>query len=79
MVTPFIQYAPEDCAWCEGSGKYFNDLCPVCTGNGSVLAAQPSKKFPWCKGDGYEGESEDRCKVCRGAGWAHTYIPGVNF
>ena len=28
MVTPFIQFAPEDCAWCEGTGSYFNDFMP---------------------------------------------------
>jgi DnaJ-class molecular chaperone len=77
MVTPFIQFAPEECAWCEGTGKYLNQMCHVCKGNGSVLAAQPAKKCPWCEGRGYEEKTQDRCKICDGAGWAHTYKPGI--
>jgi DnaJ-class molecular chaperone len=79
MVTPFIQFAPEDCAWCEGTGKYFEDICHVCKGNGSVLVAQPPRKCPWCKGKGYEEDSQDRCKICSGSGWAHTYKPGLSY
>lgn len=74
MVMPVIQYAPETCAWCEGTGKYGNygDLCHVCGGQGSVLVAQPAKTCPRCKGSGVIGEYGDRCTVCNGSGWSHV-------
>lgn len=80
MVMPVIQYAPETCKWCEGTGKYgnFGDLCLVCAGQGSLLVAQPARKCPHCDGTGVkkEGEYEDRCKVCNGSGWAHVLKTG---
>jgi DnaJ-class molecular chaperone len=80
MVMPIIQYAPETCAWCQGSGKYgnYNDLCLVCGGSGSVLVAQPARPCPQCKGSGtlMVGEFPDRCKICSGAGWSHTFKGG---
>ena len=76
MVMPVIQYAPEDCAWCGGTGKYgpYNDACLVCGGQGSILVAQPSRKCPWCQGQGAvdAGEFKDRCKMCSGSGWSHV-------
>ncbi len=74
MVMPVIQYAPETCAWCEGTGKFgdFRDQCHVCGGLGSVLVAQPARKCPHCDGSGAFGEYGDRCPVCNGAGWAHV-------
>ncbi len=76
MVMPIIQYAPEDCAWCGGTGLYgqYNDQCLVCTGQGSVLVAQPARKCPQCKGTGavMVGEFNDRCKTCNGTGWSHV-------
>jgi len=80
MVMPVIQYAPETCAWCEGSGKFGNyqDLCLVCGGSGSVLVAQPARPCPHCNGTGIieVGEFEDRCKICGGSGWSHVYKQG---
>jgi len=77
MVMPVMQYAPETCAWCEGTGKYgqYHDICLVCAGQGSVLVAQPSHKCPHCAGTGVQvsGEYQDRCKICGGAGWAHVF------
>ena len=77
MVMPVIQYAPEECAWCQGSGKFgnYDDLCLVCGGLGSVLVAQPARKCPHCEGKGavLVNEFEDRCKICSGAGWSHVY------
>lgn len=80
MVMPIIQYAPETCAWCQGSGKYgqYGDLCLVCNGQGSVLVAQPARKCPQCGGSGtmmVKGIA-DRCKVCNGAGWSHVLKGG---
>jgi len=74
MVMPVIQYAPESCALCEGTGKWgsYGDLCHVCGGLGSVLVAQPARKCPWCEGRGVNGPQQDRCKVCNGAGWSHV-------
>jgi DnaJ-class molecular chaperone len=77
MVMPVMQYAPEICAWCNGTGKYgqYNDICLVCAGQGSVLVAQPSHKCPHCGGTGVQtvGEFQDRCKICGGAGWSHVF------
>jgi len=77
MVMPVIQYAPEECAWCEGTGRFgeYKDLCLVCGGQGSVLVAQPARKCPHCNGKGVMlvGEFEDRCKVCGGSGWTHVF------
>ena len=82
-AQPFIHYAPENCAFCSanGSGRCHDgevyDVCPVCKGVGTVLAAQPAKKCAFCTGgwgglckDGYV---YDRCPVCNGSGWAYTF------
>ena len=77
MVMPVIQYAPEECAWCQGTGKFgeYKDLCLVCGGQGSIMVAQPARKCPHCSGKGImlAGEFEDRCKVCGGTGWTHVF------
>jgi len=81
MVMPVIQYAPETCAWCEGSGTYgdYGDLCVVCSGQGSLLVAQPARSCPQCAGTGRitGSEFEDRCKVCNGSGWSHVLKAGA--
>ncbi len=77
MVMPVIQYAPETCAWCAGTGKFgeFKDVCLVCGGLGSLLVAQPPRKCPWCDGTGVDESSDysDRCKMCGGTGWSHVF------
>jgi len=77
MVMPVIQYAPETCAWCEGTGKFgtYQDVCLVCGGQGSLMVAQPARKCPWCEGTGEDNSSDykDRCKMCGGAGWSHVF------
>jgi len=81
MVMPVIQYAPETCCWCEGTGKFgdYGDLCLVCDGNGSVMVAQPARQCPQCKGSGEDAKSDypDRCKTCKGTGWSHVLTGGA--
>ncbi len=81
MVMPVIQYAPETCSWCQGTGKYgeYEDLCLVCEGHGSVMVAQPSRQCPQCKGSGEDVKSNytDRCKTCKGTGWSHVFTGGA--
>ncbi|HNT25957.1 MAG TPA: hypothetical protein PKM21_16425 [Anaerolineales bacterium] len=81
MVMPVMQYAPETCAWCEGSGKFgdYADICLVCNGLGSVLVAQPAHKCPHCAGSGVveAGDFRDRCKICSGTGWSHVFKPAT--
>jgi hypothetical protein len=82
-AQPFIHYAPENCAFCSanGSGRCHDgevyDVCPVCKGVGTVLAAQPAKKCAFCTGSGgglcKDGYVYDRCPVCNGSGWAYTF------
>ncbi|HML40573.1 MAG TPA: hypothetical protein PKD23_07810 [Bellilinea sp.] len=82
-AQPFIHYAPENCAFCSanGSGRCHDgevyDVCPVCKGVGTVLAAQPAKKCAFCTGGGgglcKDGYVYDRCPVCNGSGWAYTF------
>ena len=82
-AQPFIHYAPENCAFCSanGSGRCHDgevyDVCPVCKGVGTVLAAQPAKKCAFCTGGGgglcKDGYVYDRCPVCNGSAWAYTF------
>ena len=78
MAQPVINYAPETCAWCRGSGGVKEGeiivICPACGGQGSVLVAQPARKCAWCRGSGgvKEGEIIVICPACGGTGWAHA-------
>jgi len=73
MPQPVINYAPETCAWCNGSGWHAGRRCKACGGQGSVLVAQPARKCEWCNGSGwYAGR---RCRACGGTGWAHALRP----
>ena len=76
-------YAPETCAFCEGTGKpseipeekyYEWQLCPVCRGQGSVLVAQPARKCARCGGAGREQGSRLTCLACKGPGWALSLV-----
>ena len=69
---------PEDCALCEGRGKWpgvFTDtLCTACGGKGSVLVVPPPKKCALCDGTGKKVGlwSSSVCTACNGTGWAHV-------
>ena len=71
-----IDYAPETCAWCNGSGGVGSlpiSRCPACGGQGSVLVAQPARRCKWCNGSGGVGSLPiSRCSACGGTGWAHA-------
>ncbi len=80
-VQPVIHYAPETCAFCSGNGSgrcrdgKIYEVCPVCKGIGTVLAAQAPKKCAFCSGNGSglcrDGYTYDLCPVCKGCGWAY--------
>ncbi len=82
-AQPFIHYAPETCAFCNGNGSgrchdgTVYEICPVCKGVGTILVAQLAKKCAFCSGAGggncKDGYVYDRCPVCNGSGWAYTY------
>jgi DnaJ-class molecular chaperone len=82
-AQPFIHYAPETCAFCNGNGSgrckdgNLYDYCPVCKGIGTILVAQVAKKCAFCSGGGSgmckDGYVYDRCPVCNGTGWAYVY------
>lgn len=67
-----INYAPETCAHCGGSGgSNPNYPCSVCGGQGSVLVAQPARKCAHCGGSGGSNPNYP-CSACGGTGWAHA-------
>ena len=83
---PNAEYAPEDCHWCNSTGKdrdqstippgYTFRPCAVCKGQGSVLVAQPARICQSCQGQGEDivpvhGKTTPRCLSCKGSGWAH--------
>ncbi len=65
-----INYAPETCGLCKGTGKDGWEKCTACKGQGSVLVAQPPMKCGLCKGTGKDGW--EKCTACNGTGWAHA-------
>lgn len=83
-----VNYSPETCSWCEGSGfapisgvldAYCRKRCPVCNGQGSVIAIQPARRCSLCGGSGRDMsgllavyDSPKRCPACGGSGWAHA-------
>lgn len=72
MVEASINYTPETCARCNGTGIYGRYTCDACGGQGSALVAQPARKCARCDGRGsYDGMSR-LCEGCGGAGWAHA-------
>ena len=73
MAQPVINYAPETCAYCRGSGVSGLIRCPACGGQGSVLVAQPARRCAYCGGSGESGLV--RCPACGGTGWAHALRP----
>lgn len=65
---PVVETQPARCAWCGGQGRrLFFFRCPVCYGQGNVLAVRPRKKCAWCRGTGRRFLF--RCPACWGAGW----------
>jgi DnaJ-class molecular chaperone len=68
MPEAKINYEPETCAYCGGSGHKAG-RCPACGGQGSVLVAQPAQKCAYCGGTGHKA---GRCPACGGTGWAHV-------
>jgi DnaJ-class molecular chaperone len=72
MTNPEVDYAPEDCGCCRGRGRILWKMCPVCSGQGSVLVAQPAKKCATCRGKGRI--ITEFCPACDGSGWAHSLI-----
>lgn len=71
-----INYRPETCGWCRGTG---NDRstherpCRICEGLGSVLVAQPANSCAWCEGNSVDRIDTDKpCRSCDGTGWAHS-------
>lgn len=79
MAEPRVNYAPEPCGFCGGSGRdrdYSHIECDVCKGVGSILVAQPSKKCSFCGGSGRDANrSRLKCKSCDGTGWAYALAP----
>ena len=73
---PPSNYAPEECAWCQGTGKQKPQArCRVCGGKGGLLVAQPAQRCPACDGAGHPplGLSTDLCPGCDGGGWQHIW------
>ncbi|HKP10746.1 MAG TPA: transcriptional regulator [Blastocatellia bacterium] len=76
-----MQYAPEPCAYCGGTGAKERQLCPACGGKRQVLVHQPAITCPRCHGNG-KATDNDRaayysslCVICRGTGWVLTQTP----
>jgi DnaJ-class molecular chaperone len=63
-----VNTIPAPCGWCRGTGRTFYFFrCPVCRGQGHVLAVRPKKKCAWCQGAGRKFLL--RCRACGGSGW----------
>ena len=79
MSEPKVNYAPEPCGFCSGSGRerdYSHLECDVCKGVGSILVAQPSRCCSFCGGSGRDTNlSHLKCKSCDGTGWAYALVP----
>lgn len=74
LFNPSINYAPETCAKCNGTGSHGggHGNCSPCGGQGSVLVAQPSRRCAKCNGTGSHGGGHGNCSPCGGTGWAHA-------
>jgi hypothetical protein len=76
--VPPPNYAPERCAWCQGTGKQEPTVrCDLCGGKGGLLVAQPPRHCPVCKGAGYPPLTSSRnpCPECDGGGWQNIWRP----
>jgi DnaJ-class molecular chaperone len=66
-------FVPEDCVWCEGSGRDDSAGCEACGGSGKVLVRHPAQRCEACRGTGVETDRilnrSPRCASCRGSGW----------
>jgi DnaJ-class molecular chaperone len=81
-------FVPKICNWCQGSGygpiegfldAFDRKICPVCKGQGSVLAIEPARRCSICEGTGRDMsgflavyDNPKRCRACGGSGWAHA-------
>ena len=77
-AIPALQYAPEPCGYCGGTGAKESQRCPACGGRREVMVHQPSIACPRCQGTGRANDL-DRinyysclCVICRGMGWVMT-------
>jgi DnaJ-class molecular chaperone len=69
-------YAPERCAWCEGTGRSATSAsrvisCLVCGGKGKISVTQPAEQCRKCDGAGRRSATLF-CLTCVGTGWSPT-------
>lgn len=74
MNKPQRSRAPQQCAWCAGTGKRaisagYIISCLVCGGKGHVLVVQPAQQCQSCAGSGKRNVANS-CLSCAGTGWA---------
>jgi DnaJ-class molecular chaperone len=75
----FIEYEPQECAWCMGMRMKSGENCPVCKGKGAVLVMQPARMCVACRGSAHEDTFSDQplCAVCGGSGWRGVFMKSV--
>ncbi len=71
-----IRFVPAKCGFCLGTGRLGQagaPICWVCSGQGSVLAADPARACAFCNGTGRMNiAGAPPCYACKGSGWAHS-------
>src|SRR2546423_9357779 len=75
-----IPPSPQQCAWCEGTGKRaistsYVISCLVCGGKGHILVAHPAGPCQQCGGTGRRNQTA-ACLTCAGTGWARRFTQG---
>lgn len=81
------EYAPETCAWCNGSGVDRDQTdgsqvydCDSCDGQGRIQVARPSVPCVRCNGAGGAPGATQRdecCQACYGSGWSLRWVQPV--